>query len=180
VRANKDRLSPPLLFAFRAAHQAHDAKKKLDLRDQSGERVLAGRRASPRHVITESLLRREVSQDLGALMNTVNLGSSIDLQEFPKVGHSILNYGIPDLAHRSIDEFTVDDIGREIAAALRDFEPRIVSDTIRVERDHTVRSEALKIRFVVRADLSCTPLDVPVEFVADIQVDTGKISINRL
>jgi type VI secretion system protein ImpF len=55
-----------------------------------------------------------------------------------------------------------------------------VSDTIRVERDHTVRLEALKIRFVVRADLSCTPLNVPVEFVADIQVDTGKISINRL
>jgi len=180
VRANKDRLSPPLVFAFRAAHQARDAKKKLDLRDESGERVLAGRRASPRQVITESLLRREVSQDLGALMNTVNLGSSIDLQEFPNVGHSILNYGIPDVAQRSINEFTVDDIGREIAAALHDFEPRIVSDTIRVTRDNTVRAESLKVRFVVRADLSCTPLDVPVEFVADIEVDTGKISINRL
>jgi len=180
VRANKDRLSPPLVFAFRAAHQARDAKKKLDLRDESGERVLAGRRASPRQVITESLLRREVSQDVGALMNTVNLGSSIDLQEFPNVGHSILNYGIPDVAQRSINEFTVDDIGREIAAALHDFEPRIVSDTIRVTRDNTVRAESLKVRFVVRADLSCTPLDVPVEFVADIEVDTGKISINRL
>jgi type VI secretion system protein ImpF len=180
VASNKDRLNPPLLYAFRAAHQARDAKKKLDLRDQSGERVLAGRRASPRHVITESLLRREVSQDLAALMNTVNLSSSIDLQEFPAVRRSILNYGLPDVAHRSIDEFTVDEIGNEIAAALRDFEPRLVSDTIRIARDQSVRSEELKVRFVVRADLSCLPLNVPVEFLADIEVDTGKISINRL
>jgi type VI secretion system protein ImpF len=63
---------------------------------------------------------------------------------------------------------------------LRDFEPRLVSDTIRIARDQSVRSEELKVRFVVRADLSCVPLNVPVEFLADIEVDTGKISINRL
>jgi type VI secretion system protein ImpF len=28
----KERLSPPLMYAFRTAHEARDAKKKLDLR----------------------------------------------------------------------------------------------------------------------------------------------------
>ena len=37
----------------------------------------------------------------------------------------------------------------------------------------------LKIRFNVRADLTCDPVNVPVEFTADI-IDGGKILINRL
>ena len=34
--------------------------------------------------------------------------------------------------------------------------------------------------WTVRADLFCEPLNVPIEFVADVEVDTGKIMINRL
>ena len=35
------------------------------------------------------------------------------------------------------------------------------------------------MRFIVRADLTCDPVHVPVEFIADI-VETGRIMINRL
>ena len=54
VAPKKDRLSPPLMLAFRSAHAARDARKKLDLRDESGERVIAGRRAAGRMPITEA------------------------------------------------------------------------------------------------------------------------------
>ena len=46
VVPKKDRLSPPLMLAFRNAYAARDARKKLDLRDASGERVIASRRAA--------------------------------------------------------------------------------------------------------------------------------------
>jgi type VI secretion system protein ImpF len=39
----KDRLSPPLMFAFRSAHAARDAAKTVELRDEAGERVISGR-----------------------------------------------------------------------------------------------------------------------------------------
>ena len=48
-RDKKDRLSPPLMYAFRGAHEARDAKKKLDLRDEAGERVIANRRIAVAH-----------------------------------------------------------------------------------------------------------------------------------
>ena len=38
----------------------------------------------------------------------------------------------------------------------------------------------LKIRYLVHADLLCEPLNVPVEFVADVEVTTGKVHISRL
>ena len=176
----KDRLSPPLMFAFRSAHEARDARKKHDLRDESGERIISSRRTTGRVAITEPMLRREVSRDLDALVNTIALESSEDLAPFEYARRSILNYGLPDIGHRSIDEITVSDVGHEIATSLMNFEPRLVRESIRVQRDEEVDAAGLKIRFVVRADLSCEPLNVPVEFVADVEVDTGKIVINRL
>ena len=176
----KDRLSPPLMYAFRGANQARDAKTKLDLRDESGERIIAGRRAAVRAAITEPTLRREVARDLDSLMNTIAMESSQDLRQYEHVRRSILNYGLPDITHRSIDELSVDDIGEEIKSVLVRYEPRLIPDSIRVAKHSEINEAELKVRFVVRADLLCEPLNVPVEFVADLELDSGAITVGRL
>jgi type VI secretion system protein ImpF len=168
------------MFAFRGAHAARDAKKKIDLRDESGDRIIASRRSSVRGSITEPVLRREVSLDLGALMNTISLESSLDIEEFDHVRKSVLNFGFPDLVHRSIDESSVADIRGEIQHCLSTFEPRLLPGSVKVERDETVDKTELRIRFLVNAELACDPVNVPVEFVADVELDSGKILINRL
>jgi type VI secretion system protein ImpF len=177
--SSKTRLSPPLMHVFRAAHEAKDANKKVDLRDETGERVIAGRRLRARQPITETLLRREVSRDLDALLNTVALESTVDMTDAPYVRKSILNFGIPDLTRRSIDEVGVNDIPEEIKAAIINYEPRLAAASLQVERDKRVDPAELKVRFIVRADLTCDPVHVPVEFIADV-IDTGKILVNRL
>ena len=176
----KDRLSPPLMYAFRSAFEARDAKKKIDLRDENGERLIASRRISQRTAITEPVLRREVARDLEALMNTVALESCIDIASSEHVRRSILNYGFPDLGHRTIDEASLSEIEQEIATVLLRYEPRLLPETVRVARDDTVRPAELKIRFVVNADLFCDPINVPVEFLADVELDTAKIQISRI
>jgi type VI secretion system protein ImpF len=35
------------------------------------------------------------------------------------------------------------------------------------------------VRFLVRADLLCEPLNVSVEFVADLELDSGTITLSR-
>jgi len=52
------------MLAFRAAHAARDAKTKVDLRNQHGERIIAGRRAGGRAPVPEAVLRKEVARDL--------------------------------------------------------------------------------------------------------------------
>jgi len=114
----KERLSPPLMHAFRSAFEARDSRKKLDLRDESGERMIATRRTAARVAITEPTLRREVSRDLDALMNTIALESTQDLRSSEHVRKSILNFGFPDIAHRSIDEISVNDVSHEIRGSV--------------------------------------------------------------
>lgn len=180
ISAKKDRLSPPLMLAFRAAYAARDAKTRLDLRNEHGERLIAGRRATGRTAISEPELRREVAHDLDALMNTVALESTEDLAGAAQVQKSILNYGFPDIAHRSIDEVSVDDLAGEIRSVLMRYEPRLQRDSIRATRDTSARVEELKLRFIVQADLRCDPMNIPIEFVADVDLDGGDIQINRL
>jgi type VI secretion system protein ImpF len=97
----------------------------------------------------------------------------------PNVRKSILNYGLPDIAIRTIDETGVGEIPDEIRTAIVNYEPRLAPGSLRIERDKTIDSVELKIRFLVRAELVCHPVHVPVEFVADI-IETGKIVVNRL
>ena len=125
--SSKTRLSPPLMHVFRASHAAKDAKQRVDLRDEAGERVLSSRRLRPRQVITERVLREEVARDLDALLNTVALESTIDLSETPHARKSILNFGIPDVSSRTIDENAVNNIPAEIKAAIINFEPRLAA-----------------------------------------------------
>ncbi len=176
---SKMRLCPPLMYVFRAAHEAKDAKKRVDIRNEAGERIIAGRRLRARQVITESVLRREVSRDLEALLNAVAMESTIDMTETPQVRKSILNFGLPDVSNRTIDETAVGNIPEEVRTAIINYEPRLAAASLHVERDMSVDAAELKVRFIVRADLTCDPVHVPVEFVADV-IDSGKIVVNRL
>jgi type VI secretion system protein ImpF len=166
------------MLAFRVAHEKRDARIKIEsLNDK--KRAESGRRASGRTAISERDLRDEVELDLGALMNTVALESTEDLSKFEQVQKSILNYGFPDIAHRSIDEISVDDLAEELRTVLMRYEPRLHRESIRAVRDMTTRAEELKLRFLVHADLRCDPMNIPIEFVADVDLDSGGIQINR-
>jgi type VI secretion system protein ImpF len=175
----KERLTPPLMHAFRAAHRERDASVPVDIRDR-GERVLAARRVAARSPVSESELRRLVDSDLVALLNTTNLASTEDLASTPEVAKSILNFGFPELLRRTVDESRAADIAREIETALRDFEPRLDPASIKVQRDSSAASGALRLRFLVAAELCMRPVNVPTEFVAEVEIDSGHVTIDRL
>src|SRR5215470_12452773 len=116
--ARQSRLSPPLMHVFRTAHEAKDARRVIDQRNEAGDRIIAGRRLRARQVITESMLRREVSRDLDALLNTIALDATVDMERAPEVRRSILNFGLPDISNRTIDENRVGNIPNEIRTAI--------------------------------------------------------------
>lgn len=177
-RSHGFRLGAPFMHAFRAAHEAKDARKVVDLMED-GERVVAGRRASIRSQVTETTLRREIARDLEMLLNTVNLNSTQRLDGYDEVSSSIINFGIPDVVHRTIDEETLNEVVLELATALRRYEPRIVARTLDVRRDETIDKAELKVRFVVAAEIWMDPENIPVEFVANVEVDSGKIVVSQ-
>jgi type VI secretion system protein ImpF len=165
-----DRLSPPLMFAFRERHRPRIVEDSGD--DQPGWHARV-------NAITEDDLREELKIDLSALMNTINMASGVDLTDHPWVRRSILNYGIPEISRRTIDDYRVADIAGEIREALLQFEPRLVPESLTVTHDADAGSASLTVRFFVSGEMKADPAAVAVAFVADIELDTGKMRLAR-
>ncbi|MCK0195928.1 type VI secretion system baseplate subunit TssE [Ancylobacter sp. 6x-1] len=170
-------LTMPFMHAFRAASEARDARLALDLRDTSGERVIAGRRTAARGAVNEQVLMSEILRDLETLLNTVQMGSTQNLEGCDEVARSILNFGLPDLVHRTVEEDAISEIVGEIETAIRRYEPRVRARTLDVRRDTTLDAEDMKIRFLLSAEIVLDERNIPVEFVADIATDSGKITV---
>lgn len=178
------RLSPPLMHVFRTRH----SERKQAAREEARRRSPAGQDEAPvsqrkirpqRAPITERELKIEVERDIDSLMNHVSLDSSVDLEAFPQVRKSILNFGFPDVVHRSYDELDAFGLDRDILAALAQYEPRLAPGSVRVSRDASTRAGELELRYVVDGQLLCQPLNVPIEFLAKFDVATGKLKFVR-
>jgi type VI secretion system protein ImpF len=168
------------MLAFRSSAGRNVAELSKPTPEAGSTRALTERRFAVKLAATEQLVRAEVRNDLSMLVNTVALESTVDLDDLPHVRDSILNYGVPDIVSRTLVDGDVERVGQELRAALRIFEPRLVADTIVVARDPAADAVALSLRFIVRGDLMCNPVNVPVEFLADVEFEGQKISIKRL
>lgn len=174
----KERLQIPLMYAFREAFEQRDATKRQDMR-VDGERVVADRMLLRQRGTDEALMKRDLAIDLGALVDTINLASTINLEGLDYVKRSVLNYGLDDLTHIVIESKEVEDIARQLKAAILHHEPRLSPESLLVERaeDDEVNQ---RVRFRVRAELLSKPLDIPIEFLAEVDVSAGKIILPRL
>ncbi|WP_161142271.1 GPW/gp25 family protein [Propylenella binzhouense] len=166
------------MYAFRDAFEAGDAGKRLDER-VGGERVIPGRGTLKRS-FDEAALKRNLVLDLLALMNTIDLDSALDLTGLDFVRRSILNFGLRDIAHLTSEERGVDEIAETLSQALLLHEPRLDRASLHVERQASFDEVNQRIRFNVSAEMSCKPLDIPIEFVAEIDVGSGKVQLTRL
>jgi len=75
--------------------------------------------------ISHKQLREIVQRDLIFLLNTTSLDSDMDLNSYPEVISSVLNYGIPALAGSYMHGHKWADLEKAIRRAILRFEPRL-------------------------------------------------------
>lgn len=169
-----DRSRVSLMQIFRAAHRDRDARVD-QAPDAQGEAAITSRSKMRRDGVDEGTLRAHVQADLGALMNTIQLGAAIDLGDAPHVERSVLNYGFRDLSDVTARDLNSSSVVASIRQSLLDHEPRIVPETleVRVADDATGTSHRLEIQ--VTAELMADPVDVPIDFRAEVDLGAGKL-----
>lgn len=177
---DKDRFVPPIMYAFRAAFSSRDATQTIDRKTDDGERVIAGRRASPRSSINESALRQELVEDMSALLNTVHLASAQDMAGFDHVQNSILNFGVADLTAISTESRELDELSKAMTVILERYEPRLIPGTVAIKQSVVSEDATGHVRLHITADMYSTPVDVAVEFVAEIEPDSGKMKLSSI
>lgn len=172
------RLNPTLFDKLLAGHEIDGLQgAEMDQIEQKRDTlrifsVTQGQR------FTEKALRATVRRELAWLLNTTNLESVIDLEPYPQVRTSVLNYGVPDLAGKSLNERLVRKRAREIRTAIATFEPRVAESTLDVEVSDRIERDN-SITYVIQADVTSAVRAIPVKFRADIEGDTSAVTVRE-
>ncbi|MEL6522315.1 MAG: GPW/gp25 family protein [Pseudomonadota bacterium] len=175
----KKQLQIPIMYAFREAHRARDAKADgVEYRD--GERVLTERAAMRRRGANETQLKRNLEIDLVHLANTINLDAILKLDDYNYVSRSILNYGVVDLSNMTSEDVKYSNLPQRLATALLNCEPRFIPEAMQVDMREEFDDVNQKLVFDIYAEMACKPLDIPLEFTAEIDVGSGKMTFTNL
>ncbi len=156
----KDRLQPSLLDRL----TDNDPDKKQESRDA--------------RVLSPSRLRDCVRRDLAWLLNTTHLMSVQDLNELPQVARSVVNYGMPDMAGRTVSGIDASILEQAIRRAILDFEPRLVARTLRVklfvdEKQMNPNS----MTFDIEAELWAQPIPLRLFLRTAVDLENGSIDV---
>jgi type VI secretion system protein ImpF len=92
-----------------------------------------GIESSSQQAMSQNQFKNAVIRDLGWLLNCVALEVCMDLDDFPIVKRSVINYGLPDLSGHTSSTIDVHHVERAIRAAIHLYEPRIIRNSLQVK-----------------------------------------------
>ncbi|HEX8570889.1 MAG TPA: type VI secretion system baseplate subunit TssE, partial [Caulobacteraceae bacterium] len=153
--------------------------------DETGEGSGASKAQAPTFYTVASLerfnetaLRATVRRELAWLLNTTNLGAAQDLSPYPEVQTSVLNYGMPDLTGRASTVKAIRERSEQIRKAILVYEPRMEADKLQVEARSTIEKDNA-VTFLIRGDVTSAVKAMPVQFLADVEVETGEAVVRE-
>ena len=123
--------------------------------------------------LTMAQLRSAVLRDLGNLLNATNLEASNEIPPGSLAASSTINYGIPGVAGNSSSDGRTAPLERQVAAAIRAFEPRIRGETLQVRARPIRRDEGLPVLVLeISGELWAQPVPQQVFLETSIELET--------
>lgn len=147
---------------------------------KEGEREINQRSIQRRQGSDQGSLKAHLNEDLANLMQTIRLDAAMDIGAYKYISKSVLNFGMDDMANMSANAENSGHLERRLRQALIDHEPRLIPETIEVTMRSQDKDLSQKLAFDIAADLAANPVDVPLEFVAEIDVGGGKVNLAKL
>ena len=126
----------------------------------------------------EAALRATIRRDLAWLLNTTNLEALVDLEPYPHVAESVLNYGLTDLAGRTLNRRAVLARAREIRRAIRLFEPRLAREGLTVDPVEEP-DDPHALTFMIQGDITAAAATMPVKFRTEVEAETLSVNVRE-
>ncbi|MFM0097858.1 type VI secretion system baseplate subunit TssE [Paraburkholderia nemoris] len=149
------------------------------LRDDAPQRQTE---APEEYAVTRSQMRDILQRDLAFLLNTTSIEDQIDRVRYPEASASTINFGVPPLSGAWLASRKWADIEQMIRRAIREFEPRLIPDTLAVLP--LVKADAENIynvlMFEVRGMIHMDPY--PLEFLvqSSLDLETSRMNVTSV
>lgn len=127
---------------------------------------------------SQAKLRENILRDLNWLFNSSNLATVENLEEFPEVESSVLNYGMPDFTGHTVSGINVPEIERLLKKAIFDFEPRIIRRSIKVKLNLDEKNMGQNaMTFDIEGELWAEPLPLQIYLRTMLDLDVGDVKV---
>ena len=131
-------------------------------------------------VVSKGRLKRTVLRDLVWLLNTTCHNTDNQLEFYPEVRRSVINYGIPVLSGKNFSGVDWRELERSIHEAILVFEPRILPDTLKVKA--LLPTDAMGhhnvLQFELRGELWSMPFPIELLIRSELDLETGQMTLN--
>ncbi len=128
--------------------------------------------------LDQAALKRAVIRDLSALLNCVAFDVVHNLDRYPHVKNSVINYGVPDLSGQTAEDLVPRDIERGIMRAIQRFEPRILRSGLRVRVNHDAQlMSSNTLVFEIEGVFFGQPAPFQVSLKSELDVQNGNIHV---
>lgn len=133
-----------------------------------------------RRVLSIQRLRAAVLRDLGWLLNTGYLETTDDLDDYPNVRNSVLNYGVPDLSGAAVAGTEAERMEKAVREAIVKFEPRINSRTLKVRVNiDNLRMNRNAMTFEIEGELWAEPTPLALFLKTELDLETGDVAVSE-
>lgn len=131
-----------------------------------------------RRVLSMRLLRQAVLRDLAWLLNTGHLETTEDLDAYPQVRDSVLNYGMPDITGSTASGTDTSALERSVKDVIIKFEPRISQDSLHVSiaRDQSAAGRNAMV-FTIEGQLWAEPTPIMLYLKTEVDLETGDVAV---
>jgi type VI secretion system protein ImpF len=104
------------------------------------------------------------------------MASSFDLEEYPEVAKSVLNFGRPALSGKSSSSVTLNEIRDQFRQAILTFEPRILPETLRIT-PYDNEAQPHQLSFRIEGQLWAQPLPLNLFLRTELDLETGNLGL---
>jgi type VI secretion system protein ImpF len=133
-----------------------------------------------KRVISATRLRDCVTRDVSWLLNCVSMDVGVDLDDYPDVARSVVNFGIPDLTGVSLSGINSDALQRQIKEVILAFEPRLTASTLRVTvNSNQKRMDRQALRFNIESEMWAQPIPLNLYLKTEVDLETGNFKVSE-
>jgi len=123
-------------------------------------------------------IRACVKRDLNWLLNASRYEPQSELQNYPEIEHSVLNYGVSDLTGKTVSGVDLHNMERMLQQVIINFEPRIIKKTlsVRVLVDKIMFDHNAVI-FEIEGQLWAEPQPLHLHLRTEFELESGDVSV---
>jgi type VI secretion system protein ImpF len=161
-----------------AGPESEDSRRQRQQLQQQLDQVRAQLSVLTTSVSSLKEIRACVKRDLDWLLNASQYAPPEDLDGYPDVASSVLNYGMPDLTGKTVSGFDQRQLERLLKQVIVNFEPRIIRNTltVRVITDKTLFDHNA-LAFEIEGELLAEPQPLHLHLRTEFELEDGKVSV---